>query len=90
MFFSTFADFVCCAGIINTGWFNTQKVRTLSGEVYNLGRDSNDELFVGQSTVQQCDMTATNGVVHAVDAVLMTHRQPFRRPYSWQFDWDWH
>ena len=57
-------------------------MRMLSGEVYNIGRDG-DGVYVSKSEVRTCDLTATNGVVHVIDKVLMRRR---RRP-SW--DWDW-
>ena len=59
-------------------------MRVLSGEVYNIGRDGDDSVYVDKSEVRTCDLTATNGVVHVIDKVLMRRRR--RRP-SW--DWDW-
>lgn len=80
-------DFVCCAGVVRTGWFRTQKIRTMSGEVFNIGRDGDDEVFVDKAGVRTCDLTATNGVVHVIDTVLMKQR---RQPMSWDMDWDWY
>ena len=79
-------DNICCAGIVRAGWFRTQKVRTLSGELYNIGRDGMDEVYIQDAGVRACDLTATNGVVHIVDKVLMRRRP---QPFEWDFDMLW-
>jgi uncharacterized surface protein with fasciclin (FAS1) repeats len=77
-------DFVCCAGIQRGSWYRTQKVRTLSGEVYSIKKKRNGKTVIGEADVTQCDLTGTNGVVHVIDKILMEQKR------SWQKDWGWY
>ncbi|XP_045157797.1 transforming growth factor-beta-induced protein ig-h3-like [Mercenaria mercenaria] len=74
-------DTICCAGVIRANWFDSQKVRTLSGEVFRIGKTRGGETYIDNSDVIQCDLTATNGVVHVIDDVITTPRR--RRPWEW-------
>ena len=45
-------------------------VTTLEGSDLSIST-SNDSVQVGEATVIQADVEASNGVIHAIDAVLM-------------------
>ena len=45
------------------------------------------DVYIGDADIRACDTTATNGVVHVIDKVLMKKR---RRPFKWDFDFDWY
>jgi len=78
-------DAVCCAGILRTNWLNTQKVRTLTGEIFEIGKTRRDVNYIGNADITSCDTAATNGVVHVVDRVIMKQR-PHSDPF-WDFFW---
>ena len=44
-----------------------------------------DDVYIQDASIRACDMTATNGVVHVIDQVLMRKR---RQPFKWDFDFD--
>ncbi|KAK7101208.1 transforming growth factor-beta-induced protein ig-h3-like [Littorina saxatilis] len=60
---------LCCSGIFNNPWWRTQ-VRTLGG-VVSLSRDRSGRPRVNDAMIDSCDNTATNGVVHGIDSVLL-------------------
>ena len=46
-------------------------LRTMEGEKVNLSCGADDQLTVNGKSVIDADMVATNGVVHAVDEILI-------------------
>ena len=77
-------DSVCCAGVIRANWFDSQRVRTLSGDVFRIGRTRRDTVYIDNSDVIQCDMPATNGVVHVIHDVITSASR--RDPFDWVWD----
>ena len=60
---------LCCAGIFDSQAFWKQKEQALDGEFISMSRYRGNVIADRDSTVTQCDITATNGVVHAIDEV---------------------
>lgn len=74
-------DAICCAGMTRGSWFDTQKIRVLSGQVYNIGKDLDKNVFIGDSDISRCDLPATNGVVHIINKALNETNR--RKPWQW-------
>lgn len=77
-------DSICCAGVIRANWFDSQKVRTLSGDVFRIGRTRQDTIYIDNSDIIQCDIPATNGVVHVIHDVITSASR--RDPWDWIWD----
>lgn len=69
---------------MRANWFDSQRVRTLSGKSFRIGKTRGEGIYIGNIDVTQCDLTATNGVVHVIDGVLTTPR----RERQWDWIWD--
>ena len=63
------AEALCCAGIGATSWPFTNRVETLSGRSVSVRRDHEGRVHIGSTTVLDCDIPATNGIIHAVNRV---------------------
>jgi len=48
----------------------TKHVKTLGNSYVPIYRDSNGQVVYGDSKITTCDLTASDGVVHAVDKVI--------------------
>lgn len=80
------SDVLCCAGIFETQWLMGSNEHTLGGSTLRMQRDGT-RVTVGGVPIASCDITATNGVVHAVDQpVVLPSRNGHgeRRGHSWQ------
>lgn len=65
----TISEVLCCTGIGHNVWPFLESVRSLTRPL-NINRDPNtDEVYIGTTTVTQCDIVNNNGVVHSVDKV---------------------
>nr|KAG5705889.1 hypothetical protein BaRGS_030779 [Batillaria attramentaria] len=72
-----YADNLCCAGIFRNPWWRHQRITPLSAnETLFLSRDRNGDPFVNDVLITDCDKTATNGVVHGIDRVLLPRPDP--------------
>jgi len=62
---------VCCAAVPHTSnyWFSRHVVQTLSRETLRVTND-NGIIQVRDAQITQCDLSATNGVVHVIDRVI--------------------
>jgi transforming growth factor-beta-induced protein len=66
------ADMVCCAGIPRQmPFFDLSHRRTMAGDVVSLQRSHGGHIYAGRAEVTTCDMVADNGVVHALDRVVV-------------------
>ncbi|XP_052775009.1 transforming growth factor-beta-induced protein ig-h3-like [Mya arenaria] len=73
-------DIVCSRAVLRANWFDTQKIKTLSGSTFNIRRNRDDEVIIDRDVkVAQADLMATNGVIHVIDAVIND-----RSPRSWK------
>jgi len=62
---------ICCAGIFNNPWFWRQNEWTLDGSQLHLSeRHINHYLINRRTPIAECDLTATNGVIHGINSVL--------------------
>jgi len=48
------------------------QVRNVDHQILEFERDSNDNLFINGSQIVTRDIMTTNGVVHVIDAVLLS------------------
>jgi len=63
---------VCCSGIPRQHPLMTARGRrTREGDVVSLRRSVAGHIYADLAEVTKCDMAATNGVVHAIDRVLV-------------------
>jgi uncharacterized surface protein with fasciclin (FAS1) repeats len=62
-------DVLCCEGVATPNWPFTNHVHTEFGTSLPLTRGPGGELQVGPLPITRCDIMASNGVVHGVDAV---------------------
>ena len=60
---------LCCVGVGATSWPFTNRVETLSGKSVAVRRDHEGHVHIGSTTVQDCDIPATNGIIHSVNRV---------------------
>lgn len=60
---------LCCAGVGATSWPFTNRVETLSGKSVAVRRDHEGRVHIGSTTVHDCDIPATNGIIHSVNRV---------------------
>jgi uncharacterized surface protein with fasciclin (FAS1) repeats len=63
------AEALCCAGVGATSWPFTNRVETLSGKSVAVRRDHDGRVHIGSTTVHDCDIPATNGIIHSVNRV---------------------
>jgi uncharacterized surface protein with fasciclin (FAS1) repeats len=63
------SEALCCAGVGATSWPFTNRVETLSGRSVAVRRDHEGRVHIGTTTVQDCDIPATNGIIHSVNRV---------------------
>ncbi|KAL8582947.1 hypothetical protein ACOMHN_006491 [Nucella lapillus] len=68
---------LCCAGIFRNPWWRHQRIRTLNGNSIFVTRDRRGRPVVNDVVIGSCDSTATNGVVHEIDAVLLPIPEPW-------------
>lgn len=66
-------EMVCCAGISRSFMFFDQstKFTLLEDDVVSVRRSNGGYLYADRAEVTTCDMVADNGVVHAIDRVLL-------------------
>ena len=66
-------DVVCCAGIPRHVPFFLDRSgrRTRAGEVVSLRKSAAGHIYADKAEVTHCDTVAENGVVHALDRVLV-------------------
>nr|XP_018899552.1 PREDICTED: transforming growth factor-beta-induced protein ig-h3 [Bemisia tabaci] len=64
-------DSLCCSGIGMSGWIFTNHVSTLAGRAMEVKRDGSGSVLFGPMKAVQCDNTATNGLIHVVDKVMV-------------------
>ncbi len=63
---------VCCAGVPRQMPFlDASGHRTRQGDVVSLRRSAAAHIYADRAEVTHCDMVADNGVVHAIDRVLI-------------------
>jgi len=60
---------LCCTGVGATSWPFTNRVETISGKSVAIRRDHEGHIHIGSTTVQECDIPATNGIIHSVNRV---------------------
>ncbi|KAK3089751.1 hypothetical protein FSP39_006188 [Pinctada imbricata] len=72
--------FLCCAGIFEDNFFHRNRISSLEGTRLRI-RKEGDQLMVQSSTISSCDLTGTNGVVHAIDSVILPNQK--QRDRSW-------
>ncbi|XP_026465763.1 periostin [Ctenocephalides felis] len=78
-------EILCCTGIGHNVWPFLESVRSLTRPL-NINRDPNtDEVYIGTTTVAQCDVMNINGVIHRVDKVMLPQRPKVRMPFFRQF-----
>lgn len=67
------SDMVCCSGISRhvPMLIDMSGRRTQSGDVISLRRSRGGHIYADRAEVTTCDMVATNGVVHAIDRILI-------------------
>lgn len=65
----TVADTFCCAGAFPPSLFYSPRERALDGASLSIVRHGQD-VVVGGVIIQQCDVTARNGVVQVLGEVL--------------------
>ena len=62
---------LCCGGMFNNHWFWKQREWSLEGSIIQLSRRYGSNVRINRQTpVAECDLTSTNGVIHAVNSVL--------------------
>lgn len=64
---------LCCAGVGATSWPFTNRVETLSGKSVAVRRDHEGRVHIGSTTVHDCDIPATNGIIHSVNRVMVPY-----------------
>ncbi|KAJ4428398.1 hypothetical protein ANN_24418 [Periplaneta americana] len=64
---------LCCAGVGATSWPFTNRVETLSGRSVAVRRDHEGRVHIGSTMVKDCDIPATNGLIHTVNRVMVPH-----------------
>jgi len=66
----------CCHELSgNDDWFSGTRFTTMAGtQLTTTGRDEG-RLRVGGARVKQCDLEATNGLVHAIEGVVTSRRR---------------
>eukprot|EP00092_Neocalanus_flemingeri_P035181 GFUD01038285.1.p1 GENE.GFUD01038285.1~~GFUD01038285.1.p1 ORF type:complete len:856 (-),score=258.96 GFUD01038285.1:138-2705(-) len=67
------ADALCCAGVPRISGFFQMSLgkRSNLGEEISIRRSNGGHIYANQAAVVRCDLAATNGVVHSVDALLL-------------------
>ncbi|KAL1115116.1 hypothetical protein AAG570_007147 [Ranatra chinensis] len=87
---------ICCSSIGSISWPFTQTVRSLSGNQLDFNRRPQSSTrgpgpaaVFGPTRTQQCDIVATDGIMHVVDRVMLPMGLRkidtdviIRRPYS--------
>jgi len=78
-------DVLCCSAVFPSSNFFMSHLENLDDWMITIDRTKDDDIRYGMATVQSCDQTATNGVMHVLDvfspAVVSRHTdQPRRRP----------
>jgi uncharacterized surface protein with fasciclin (FAS1) repeats len=63
-------DTICCGGISPNIWFMTKLASALNGRHVPIYRDTKGQVNFGSAKVSVCDLTASNGVVHAIDELI--------------------
>ncbi|PSN55982.1 hypothetical protein C0J52_02154 [Blattella germanica] len=63
---------LCCAGVGATSWPFTNRVETLERSV-EVRRDHEGRVHIGSTTVLDCDIPATNGIIHSVNRIMVPH-----------------
>ncbi|XP_066999275.2 transforming growth factor-beta-induced protein ig-h3 [Anabrus simplex] len=64
-------EMLCCSGVGISSWPFINRVETLGGRSVGVRRDHDDRIHVGSTTVQQCDIMATNGIIHTVNRIML-------------------
>ncbi|XP_063232448.1 transforming growth factor-beta-induced protein ig-h3-like [Bacillus rossius redtenbacheri] len=62
---------MCCSGVGASAWPFTANVETLSGKSIPARRDYEGRVHFGSTTVVDCDVMATNGILHTVNRVML-------------------
>ena len=63
---------VCCSGVPRQApLFDASGHRTQGGDVLSLRRSRAGHIYADRAEVTRCDMAADNGVVHAIDRVMV-------------------
>jgi transforming growth factor-beta-induced protein len=65
------SDVLCCSGVFSSQFFVSHEA-TLDGWLVGIDRSNSAGVLYDTVPVQTCDRTASNGVVHAVDAFAPT------------------
>jgi len=84
------ADALCCAGVPKISGFFQMSLgkRSSLGEGISIRRSNGGHIYANQSAVVRCDLAATNGVVHSVDALLLPRhlqRKGANKKKFWMF-----
>merc|ERR1719150_2078218 len=66
-------EMLCCSGITRIFMFFDQstKFTMLEDDVVNVRRSNGGYLYADRAELTTCDMMASNGVIHAIDRVLL-------------------
>jgi len=66
-------EMLCCSGITRNFMFFDQstKFTMLDDDVVNVKRSNGGYLYADRAELTTCDIVATNGVIHAIDRVLL-------------------
>ena len=83
------SDQLCCSGIkvmARDVGYSARRLTMLSKTSFRVQTDV-DKINIAKSSIQECDVTATNGVIHILDKVLLDEDSPghFWREGWWMF-----
>ncbi|KAF8797136.1 Transforming growth factor-beta-induced like protein [Argiope bruennichi] len=67
-------EVLCCNGISHSSPFHRQYVRTLDGSIIPTYRGLGERIRFGRAKATQCDIPATNGLVHSINRVILPER----------------
>jgi len=67
-------EVLCCNGINHASPFHRQYVRTFDGSILPLHRGFGDKVRFGRARALQCDISATNGLIHSINRVIQPQR----------------
>lgn len=78
-------EVICCSGVDTSPLiFSSQQIRTVDGSLISVHKSVNGRVRFGSARVTQCDLMATNGVIHAINRLLET--KPIGQSLSFPFE----
>ncbi|XP_054713918.1 transforming growth factor-beta-induced protein ig-h3-like [Uloborus diversus] len=70
-------EVLCCNSVNHASPLHRQYVRTLEGNIMPLHRSLNDKVRFGRARAVQCDISATNGLIHSINRVILPRRPTY-------------